>query len=92
MGNVVRKPSKAVQAVITTFLAIGLLFAGLTGTYWLAVHNQEVSDHRWCAALELLTNHPVPKPSDPKANPSREVAYQGYLDFLLLRHQFGCDK
>ena len=83
--------SKAVQATLSTFLAIALLFGGLATTYALARQAIDTSNHRWCAALELLTVNRVPKPSNPKANPSRETAYQGYQDFLLLRHQFGCD-
>lgn len=47
-------------------------------------------DHRWCSTLDLLTSQPVPKPADPKANPSRQQGYQLYMDFQNRRHSLGC--
>lgn len=53
--------------------------------------NQIASDHRWCATMSLLTGDPVPKPSDPTANPSRESSYLLYVDFTQLKRDFNCD-
>lgn len=54
--------------------------------------NQSLSDHRWCATMDLLTQVPVQKPADPTANPSREASYQLYVDFVALKASFGCDQ
>jgi hypothetical protein len=48
------------------------------------------SDRQWCSTLTLLTSRPVPKPAEPKANPSREQAFVLYSDFVQLRHRLGC--
>lgn len=47
-------------------------------------------DHKWCAAMTLLTAHPVPRPAHPAANPSREQTWQFYETFVHLRHSLGC--
>jgi hypothetical protein len=48
------------------------------------------SDQRWCGALTLLTEKPVPKPADPAANPSREGEYLFYVDLLSVKKGFRC--
>ena len=53
-------------------------------------HEVNVSQHRWCQTLDLLTAHAVARPADPRANPSRENAYIFYRDVTDLRHRFGC--
>lgn len=52
--------------------------------------NQASSDHRWCAAFDLLTSVPVTPPPNPASNPSREGQYKLYADFVTLREQFRC--
>ena len=47
-------------------------------------------DHKWCSAMTLLTERPVPKPADPAANPSREQTYRFYMTFVELKHSLGC--
>jgi hypothetical protein len=53
-------------------------------------HSVNASQHTWCQTLNLLTQHPVPKPADPAANPSRARAYQFYAVFVQQRHRLGC--
>ena len=48
------------------------------------------SNHQWCAALDLLTAHPVPRPADPAANPSRVEAYEWFMVFRHLGQRFRC--
>jgi hypothetical protein len=48
------------------------------------------SNHQWCAALDLLTAHPAPKPADPAADPARLEAYQWYEVFMRLSNRFRC--
>jgi len=50
----------------------------------------DVSQHHWCDALNTLTQHPVPQPSNPNANPSRMEAYTLYREFVQIKGEFGC--
>lgn len=43
-----------------------------------------------CDALTLLTAMPVPKPHNPKANPSREQNYRFYLALVEWKKADGC--
>lgn len=43
-----------------------------------------------CKALALLTHTPVPKPTDPSANPSRETTYEFYVALVYWEHQDHC--
>lgn len=43
-----------------------------------------------CQALEVLTQKPVPKPTDPSANPSREQGYELYLGLKYWEREDGC--
>lgn len=93
---------RAVQAVL---LSMSICLVLLLGTVvWLAfvvegntarnqaqiATNQAASDQRWCATMNLLTGDPVAKPSDPKANPSRQASYLLYVDFIQLKSEFHC--
>lgn len=66
-------------------------FAGaIGGSYALGIHALDTSQHQWCSTLTLLTEHPVAKPADPQANPSRVNAYEFYTGLVTLRREFGC--
>lgn len=73
-----------VVIVAVSLILTVLLSAGYT-TY--AVQQ---SQHKWCDTLNLLTEHPVPRPADPAANPSRAQNYLYYTTFLTLKGRFGC--
>jgi len=45
----------------------------------------------WCPALRDLTAQRIPKPPDPKADPSRANAYRFYTEFVAIRKGLGCD-
>ena len=55
----------------------------------LEAYVQQYAQHG-CAALGLLTAKPVPKPSDPAANPSRETTYEFYEAILFWERADGC--
>jgi uncharacterized lipoprotein len=74
------------SAVILVLLVALLSGASLV---WNA-RTVSTDDHKWCAAMTLLTAHPVPKPADPAANPSREQTYRFYETFVTLQHSLGC--
>lgn len=74
------------DALIVAILAVALV----GGSYWQSAAALSRSQHDWCATLDLLTRHRVPRPADPAANPSRENAYIYYSVFLEQRHRFGC--
>lgn len=87
-----------------TIAFLGVMVLALTGAVvWLVivnnnnvarneqeiVHNQQLSDHRWCSTMDLLTAKAVP-PADPKTDPSRAATYELYVDFVRLKDEFGC--
>jgi hypothetical protein len=74
----------AVIMIIASAVICVLLTAGFT------VYQVQLSNHRWCTTLSLLTAHPVPSPTDPAANPSRLDDYRLYRDFVDLKGQLGC--
>jgi len=76
-----------IAGVVATVLlvSVGTVFA-----IWSNQRQVTSASQQWCTTLNLLTRTPVPKPADPKSNPSRETAYELYADFLSLRQQFGC--
>jgi len=75
------------RAIVMLFaLMVALAVAALLFT----AHAVNADDHKWCAAMTLLTSRPVPKPAHPAANPSRQQAYQLYRTFVELRHNLGC--
>jgi len=95
-GRTVRPmPRSAVRSVLALFAVAAIVAVlALVGYARLSAdvrHQVQVGNHRWCATLQLLTADPVPKPDDPKANPSRQNAYVFYVNLLQLRNEFGCD-
>lgn len=72
-------------------LAIIVAVAGVSFANLLQIRQAiGVSDRKWCATLELLTSHPVARPADAAANPSREQSWLLYSDFVRLRRANGC--
>lgn len=43
-----------------------------------------------CDALEILTKTPVPRPTDPKADPSRERTWEFYQGLLYWEREDRC--
>lgn len=52
-------------------------------------YTNTVAQHA-CSALDLITEHPVPKPVDPAANPSREQNYEFYQAILSWKRSDSC--
>ena len=79
--------SRMARAIVGLFL-IAFVLAGAS----LLITSREIAanDAKWCAAMVLLTSHPVPKPANPGANPSRAQNYQYYVTFRTLRRRLGC--
>lgn len=57
--------------------------------FW-AEHVADSTGHKFCAIVGLATKHPVPKPADPAANPSRQQNYMGYVGAVELGRSLGC--
>jgi hypothetical protein len=57
------------------------------------INLEEISsnNHKFCQLLQAATAVSVPKPADPKANPSREKNYEGFVIFAQLGHNLGCE-
>lgn len=58
--------------------------------YLLMYYQITLSQHHWCDALATLTQKPVPPPSNPAADPSRQESYILYQEFVKLKGEFGC--
>jgi hypothetical protein len=82
-------------------VVIGLmLFAAFVAGYGNAQSNQQTAkiqqeivrqnNNVWCQTLDLLTKKVIPKPADPKANPSREQDYQFYVVFTTAKQKLKC--
>lgn len=73
-------------------IAVFLLFliGAMTINFILVKHQVSMAQVQWCDTLKLLTSHPVMRPVNPAANPSRLEAWQLYQDFVSLRRTFGC--
>lgn len=52
-----------------------------------AVNN---NNHKWCQIVDTITAIPVPKPTNPKVDPSRERAFEFYEEFVNLQRSLGC--
>ena len=74
------------SAMVLVLVVAALAAANLLYT----AHAVTENDRQWCAAMTLLTSRPVPKPADPKANPSRQQTYLYYMTFVELKHSLGC--
>jgi hypothetical protein len=73
------------RAVVVLFLIAAL--AGAGNLYWTA-HAISTNNHKFCQVITTVV--PVPRPADPKANPSRETAYEQYVRFAGLGRSLGC--
>lgn len=83
------EPVKRTFALALAVLAAAFLLAvGASLVTSLQVERQ--SNKQWCDTLGLLTSHPVPRPTDPGANPSREQNWLFYQDLRQLSRSFGC--
>ncbi|MGH3743719.1 MAG: hypothetical protein ACRDTP_02535 [Mycobacteriales bacterium] len=73
------------------FVALSVLMLALAGVNLLfTVNTVQGNDHKFCQVITATTAAPVPKPSDPAANPSREQGYEWYLRFVQLGRSLGC--
>lgn len=82
--------SRAARQAGLVMLMLALLAAGVITNAFVTGHQIQHRQQQWCAALQILTATPVPKPADPKANPSRVQAYRLYEDFVVIEREFGC--
>lgn len=76
-----------VKALIAVVIGFVLCIAS---NQILTVVNIRQNDRQWCQTLVLLTRHPIPRPADPKANPSREANYEVYTALYQLKVRFHC--
>lgn len=86
--------SPAARAAIAAGALAVLIASAVVGDYlvanWRASQAVQHSQHILCQVIQLVTAHPVPKPSDPAANPSREQSYRFYSAFTTVGHQYHC--
>lgn len=78
------------RILLSVLVVIAGLGLSIAGSYALALHALDQSEHSLCPAFDLLTRHPVPAPTDPAGNPSREQGYQLYQDFVQAKRGYHC--
>jgi len=76
--------------VIALVAVLGLQAASQSVSFLLWNEQSQAREQVWCPALRHLTARPIPRPVKPKINPSRENAYQFYLQFVAIRNGLGC--
>ena len=78
------------RVLAASVVIVVVFIASIAGSYLLGLHALHQSQGQWCTTLTLLTSRPVPKPTDPAANPSRENAWLFYQHLRDLERAFGC--
>jgi hypothetical protein len=71
--------------VLAVFMVVLTLAAG-----GFSIVQTHILEHKFCQLLDVSIQNPVPQPSDPKANPSREHDYEEYSTVVSLDHSLGC--
>lgn len=82
--------TKLTFALLPILLVISLVISAVDA-HFISSNVTHSNNQYWCPTLELLTAKPVPKPSDPQANQSRETLYHYYSAFIDLEAKFGCN-
>lgn len=72
-----------VLAVISVVLSVAVLLLG--------VQEQHSNNHKFCDVFNALISTQVPRPADPKKDPSRERSYEIYVKFVVLDRALGCE-
>jgi hypothetical protein len=72
-----------VMLVVISIILSVLSFLG-------GLYEQGQNNHRFCQVIHSATTEPIPKPTDPKKNPSREQNYEAYIQFVQLGKSLGC--
>ena len=73
------------RAVVVLFLISALLGGG--SLLWTA-HAISGNNRKFCDVITSIA--PVARPADPRADPSREAAYEEYERFARLGRSLGC--
>lgn len=71
-------------------VAIVLLISAVTGDFFIAQHEARQEVRQLCSVINLVAENPVPEPSNPGANPSRNDLYKFYVAFKTIQHAYGC--
>lgn len=71
------------------FLVV-LSFALAIGAALISLSAVNDSQHKWCQVVNTIVAIPVPQPANPKADPSRQRAWEFYTEFVILKRSLGC--
>jgi hypothetical protein len=77
----------ALRSVVALFI---LMLALSAANLLFTVHYVSAANHKFCQVVTGVTAVPVPRPPDPKANPSREKQFELYEQFVALGRSLGC--
>jgi hypothetical protein len=79
-----------ILAGVVIILVIGWLALDFIIAEALADRAVSNSQQQLCSVIRLVTIHPVPKPPDPKANPSRQQSWEFYEAFVRVGNEYHC--
>lgn len=71
-------------------IAITLLIISISLPIGVAIWYTHSQVQHECSALDLLIAIPAPKPTDPAANPSRELNYRFHQALVQWHDENGC--
>jgi hypothetical protein len=70
---------------------ISVFLSGIVVVY--GTIQQDANDHKFCDLFNtLVVAKPIPKPANPKTDPSRARSYDIYVKFRALDRSLGCLK
>lgn len=73
-----------------TLVFISVMFSAIAVV--ISVNQSNNNARKFCDVVSSVISKPIPEPTDPKANPSREQNYEWYIKFVTLDHRLGCSK
>jgi hypothetical protein len=80
------KEKKVYSYIVLVLLSLLMSSASVV----ISIKHDEDTGHDFCDVVSSVVSRPIPKPVDPKQNPSRERSYEGYLKFQALGRKLGC--
>jgi hypothetical protein len=86
----IRFMSRAAKAAVTGALIVLMFGGAVAADFWISEYTALHTARQLCGIINLVTKVPIPKPADPKANPSREQNYLQYLEFEVVKRDYRC--
>lgn len=90
-GNSHQPVNRRAMIVSSAIVLVAILFVGaVLADFFISQHEASQEVRQLCGIINLVADKPVPKPTDPSANPSRVDLYDFYLAFKQVQSRYGC--